>query len=502
MRSALRSSTVAFLVVAHLILLASEAAAHVLTYTIPAGGKYVEIRGSFDGWQKGHELKAIAQDATIAEIDVKSLGLQAGRYEYKFLVDGKFEDGANRVLLIDSQGLPAEPSSPPAIDSHDWRKPMEEARGRKDWPAMVEICQRAADEGITDEYLLRSLSWAHRNLSQTAESWEIAQKNLQINPCTLSRIEYIDSARDHGIIEEAVKVAKDMKNDSANWGDLAGECDRVIASVSSYTYEIRWRVPPPKARKEKRALAIPQQDPWVQKSVEVSLEGLRRWTFKTSKDGMRYIEAVLTPKDEDVYVTAKVTLSPHSWKPHLHKVTQEPFPPELKRYLGKGEYDENPEAIDPTGSLAKKLAVELKGDSPVETIENVLKYVAENIPWEHAPENALPSSETCLEVKRGSCSPRTFAATAILRAAGIPARAVRGFSLSTKLGPNTGPPLAHTLLQFYLPGLGWLDADFRPPFWSPRVDYLRMSIRAGKDPYVPRQPREGDGFFKYMGASL
>lgn len=502
MRSALRSSTVAFLVVAHFVLLASEAAAHVLNYAIPAGGKHVEIRGSFDGWQKGHELKANAQDTTIAEIDVKSLGLQAGRYEYKFLVDGKFEDGANRVLLIDSQGLPAEPSSPPAIESHDWRKPMEEARGRKDWSAMIEICRRAADEGITDEYLLRSLSWAHRNLKQTGESWEVAQRNLQINPCTWTRIEYIDSARDHGMHEEAVKVAIELKNDGENWGELARECERAITSVSSHTYEIRWRVPPPKSGKEKRALAIPQQDPVVQKSVEVTLAGLRRWTFKTSDDGIKYIEAELTPKDTEVFVTAKVTLSPHSWKTHLHKVTDEAFPPELRWYLRKGEYEGNPKAIDPTGPLAKQLAAELKGASHVETVENVLQYITENTPWEHSPENAGPSSEACLQAKRGSCTPRTFAATAILRAAGIPARAVRGFGLSTKLGPNTNPPLAHTLLQFYLPGLGWLDADFRPPFWSPRVDYLRMSIRAGKDPYVPRQPREGDGFFKYVGASL
>ena len=422
MCNATRPSTIAFLIGAHLILLTAGTAAHVLTYAIPAGGKHVEIRGSFDGWQKGHELKANAQDATIAEIDIKSLGLQAGRYEYKFLVDGKFEDGANRVLLIDSQGLPAEPSSPSAIESHDWRKPMEEARGRKDWPAMIEICRRATDEGITDEYLLRSLSWAHRNLKQTAESWEVAQRNLQINPCTWSRIEYIDSARDHGMHEEAVKVAIELKNDGENWGELAREAERAIASVSSHTYEIRWRIHPGRAANEKRAIAIPQQDPWVQKSVEVNVEGLRRWSFRTSDDGIRYVEAMLSPRDKDVWVTAKVTLSPHSWKAHLHKVTDEPFPPELRWYLRKGEYEGNPEAIDPTGPLAKQLAAELEGASHVETVENILKYITENIPWEISPEispeNAGPSSEACLQVKKGTCTPRTFAATAILRAAG------------------------------------------------------------------------------------
>jgi hypothetical protein len=475
---------------------------NVLRYSKPQGANHIELRGSFDGWQKGHDLEDSPDNATTAQIDIKTLGLAEGRYEYKFLADGNFEEGANRVLLIDAQGSVVEPTQASTGSPNEWRNAMEDARGRKDWIAMVEICQRAANEGLTDEYLLRSLSWAHRQLRQTAESWEVAQRNRQINPCTWSQIEFIDSARDHGLLDEAVKAAIALQNDSQNWGDLAKECERVITSVSSHTYEIRWRVPPPKNGKEKRGLAIPQEDPYVQRSVEASLEGLRRWSFKTSKDGMKYIEAELTPKDKDVFVTAKVTLSPHSWKPHLSKVTDQPFPPELKRYLGKGEYEGNPEAIDPTGPLARQLAAHLKGASTVETIENVMGYIRDNIPWEHVPENTVPSSEECLGAKRGSCSPRTFAATAILRAAGIPARAVRGFNLSTELGPNTPPPFAHTLLQFYLPGLGWVDADFKPPFWSPRIDYLRMSIRAGQETVVPRQPREADGFFKYTGASL
>lgn len=390
----------------------------------------------------------------------------------------------------------------PAAAASDWLRPMEEARQQKEWARMVEICRAAADEGVTDEYLLRSLSWAHRKLDQTAESWEVAQRNRQLNPSIWSRIEYIHAARDHGHIEEAVSAAAYLRDDSESWGNLAQRCEEAIESVSSRTYEIRWRVPAPKNGQEKRGIAIPQQDPYVQKSVEVEVEGVKRWSFKTSKDGVRYVEALLSPRDNDVWITAKVTLSPHSWQSHLTQVTSDEAPAEMKHYLGKGEHEDQRDAIDPTGPLARQLATQLKGASTLETVENVMTYISENIPWEHTPENKVPSSEVCLQAKRGSCSPRTFAAVAIMRAAGVPARAVRGYNIHTKLGPGEPPPFAHTIPEFYLTGLGWVDAEFGRPLWVPRTDFLRMQIRGGRDPVVPKQPREADGFFKYTGSSL
>ncbi len=64
----------------------------------------VEIRGSFDNWQNGHLLTENAEDAAIAEIDIKSIGLSEGNYEYKFLVDGIFEEGQNRTLSVGPDG--------------------------------------------------------------------------------------------------------------------------------------------------------------------------------------------------------------------------------------------------------------------------------------------------------------------------------------------------------------------------------------------------------------
>jgi hypothetical protein len=79
-----------------------------LKYEKPDGANLVEIRGSFDDWQTGHPLEASTDDAAVVQIDLKSLNLAEGKYEFKFLVDGKFEDGENRTLQIGADGLVSE----------------------------------------------------------------------------------------------------------------------------------------------------------------------------------------------------------------------------------------------------------------------------------------------------------------------------------------------------------------------------------------------------------
>jgi len=83
---------------------ALNAVGNSLRYRKPDGVNSVEIRGSFDNWQHGHQLRPSIEDATISEVDLKTMGLKEGKYEYKFLVDGKFEEGQNRTLSIGPDG--------------------------------------------------------------------------------------------------------------------------------------------------------------------------------------------------------------------------------------------------------------------------------------------------------------------------------------------------------------------------------------------------------------
>lgn len=75
-----------------------------LRYRKPDGASRVELRGSFDNWQNGYELRPSKEDAKISVIDLSSMGLGEGRYEFKFLVDGKFEEGENRTFSIGPDG--------------------------------------------------------------------------------------------------------------------------------------------------------------------------------------------------------------------------------------------------------------------------------------------------------------------------------------------------------------------------------------------------------------
>ncbi len=381
----------------------------------------------------------------------------------------------------------------------DWIKPMEEARSRRDWARMVEICQRAVDAGGSDEYLLRSLSWAHRQLNQTAESWEIAQRNWRINPSIWSLINYIEAARDHGEYAEAVKAAIHLRDNKRYWGNLAKVCEDVIESVSAHTYEISWRIVSRTGKEDVRLVPIPQQDGNVQNRVSVNVRGAMSWSIETTREGVKYVKATVLPSSE-TWVTATVTMRPYSWRPLLSKVTSAKAPDELAGYLGKSDYYGQRDVIDPTAPLAKKLADELKGATYAQTAENVINYITKNIPWRDIPQNGSLTSEGCLQLKMGSCTPRTFAAVAILRAAGIPARAIRGHS---GIAPNIIHPGPHTIPEFFLPGLGWVDSDFGRPVWTPRTNFLRMYIRVGTDQILgdAMDPTK-DCFVKHLGSSL
>lgn len=77
---------------------------NLLRYKKPAEANSVEIRGSFDNWTIGHKLTPSGGNATISELDVTMLNLAEGKHEYKFLVDGTFEQGRNRMLSIGHDG--------------------------------------------------------------------------------------------------------------------------------------------------------------------------------------------------------------------------------------------------------------------------------------------------------------------------------------------------------------------------------------------------------------
>ncbi len=71
-----------------------------LLFDAPAAGK-VEVRHSGDGWTRAYPAQ---RQGDFWELPVAALGLSAGLQEFKFFVDGVWEEGPNRLLYVGSGG--------------------------------------------------------------------------------------------------------------------------------------------------------------------------------------------------------------------------------------------------------------------------------------------------------------------------------------------------------------------------------------------------------------
>ena len=58
--------------------------------------KKVKVYGSFNGWARGYELKKVDGERWQQTVE-----LARGRYEYKFLIDGKWEFDAGLPAIND-----------------------------------------------------------------------------------------------------------------------------------------------------------------------------------------------------------------------------------------------------------------------------------------------------------------------------------------------------------------------------------------------------------------
>jgi len=74
---------------------------HVLAYEHPRARR-VEMATSADDWAGRFPLQRHGPGWAL---DIRTLDLTVGRHEFKFIVDGQWESGANRVLFINTEGL-------------------------------------------------------------------------------------------------------------------------------------------------------------------------------------------------------------------------------------------------------------------------------------------------------------------------------------------------------------------------------------------------------------
>ena len=116
-----------------------------------------------------------------------------------------------------------------------------------------------------------------------------------------------------------------------------------------------------------------------------------------------------------------------------------------------------------------------------------------------APEGTDPVLYFLSDSRRGYCMHYASAATLMLRALGVPARYVQGYTVQTELGQTVRVPdyAAHAWVEVYVDGYGWYPVEVPPP---PPPDPRRLPPARGSPApgrwlrrRPPHQGRQGAG---------
>ena len=152
-----------------------------------------------------------------------------------------------------------------------------------------------------------------------------------------------------------------------------------------------------------------------------------------------------------VELTATVTVRFVDYRPRLNAKPPGSIPVDAKAYLGAGA------RLDPASAKVKAVAATVKGDSPRQTIDNLLVWLKGNMTYEHP--TTFKTVDEVLDRGNGDCGAYSALFVAACRANGIPAREVWGVTkASTRFAP-AGHLASHVWAEVYLDGLGWVPVE-------------------------------------------
>ena len=178
-------------------------------------------------------------------------------------------------------------------------------------------------------------------------------------------------------------------------------------------------------------------------------------------------------------------------------------PPEAKLMLYKGEESVAPTpetslflqpvcGLDQTTAKTIATARTLKGTNMLASVQNVLEFVHREIRYDY---KYWRTTDEILDHKVTQCEGQSALAVALLRQLGIPARMV---FLVFPNKPHGNVVDGHTIVQFYLPGSGWLIGDAGQ---GDKVD-ASVTMLYGLEPIPYYYCRMGMGALVQPGESL
>jgi transglutaminase-like putative cysteine protease len=247
---------------------------------------------------------------------------------------------------------------------------------------------------------------------------------------------------------------------------MGGFLENSRAQSRSSTFEVRHQLKatlPKTARQVRVWFVLPQDDP-VQQVRNLKIEAPYPYRVEKDSEGnnLLYLETA-KPAAQDLTVLMTFTLTRQELRSGADPSRTHPLSDQerlsMKRYLAPNQYI----PIDPT---MRELAEQVMGNetNPVRAARKTYDWIIANVDYYAKDPQRLKGTDEgnatyCLTAKTGNCGDMGSLWIALARAKGIPARMVYGSFFKPEFDGKDVDQDAHSWVEFYAPGLGWVPMD-------------------------------------------
>jgi transglutaminase-like putative cysteine protease len=351
-----------------------------------------------------------------------------------------------------------------AADSPAYTQAMAEAQACKNagnMAGMAAAIKKALKLGEGNEYAWRSLAWALARSGQWEESLQYARENVRRHgqhPWPLAQL--ADSAlcvHDEELTHWALKRASQMPAEAGKdvVPALKDGYGRWLGMFGSRRLSITWTAPMDGLQNPDNLLwvRLPQLHHPRQTVKWEVVSGATEATHVQSEDvdyaRVRYGKEPLVVRTEILLRPGTVPIA------ELRKTNLRNIPPAITKEFLATSTDV---PILPEGPVCGELIAKLRGKTPYDTIDSIMRWFRDNFTYRANP---TQDSEGLLKEHFGVCHHYSVAISALCRAAGIPARIVGGEVFGWS-GPNDRSVVgggSHGWVEVYLNPLGWVELD-------------------------------------------
>ena len=353
--------------------------------------------------------------------------------------------------------------------AQDLNARIHRAYDMQDWPTVASLQLKIIEESHFSFGNGRAYVDAMAKSGRAEEALKVAARWRTNENWPGGDAVYADALMSAGWYEKARSVLRPLKEDHPSVEDARHYLESLLERASSKTYRLTWQIKAEDAAGMAPEWYDPPQNTANQKLLKLDVGGAEITKELTDDLGNRQLR--LTPSGNGpITVTALVRLTPMSAREKPSDAITD-LPESVKRFLLKSP------GIDPTLEPFQQFAASISSKSYRDRILAVMEHANKTLTYCPPGSPAgLDKADAVVSRGGGHCEALTMAICAYLRAAGIPARMIRGDSAIVGEG---GTICQHTITQYWLPGTGWMDWDHTLQPFDVRADYVRHGAYAG-----------------------